>query len=87
MICSMGRKPWEPPSWLSNTKVVLSHALILVPYWLILGTSMGGVYTVDRVADKIDYVHDHIIVLRSGLAAQSQNAAHKVRYMIDSHSI
>ena len=50
-------------------------------------TSSGGVYTVDRVADKIDYVHNHIVVLRSGMAAQSQNAAHKVRYLIDSHAI
>lgn len=39
------------------------------------------------MADKIDYVHNHIVVLRSGLAAQSQNAAHKVRYLIDSHAI
>ena len=41
----------------------------------------------DRVADKIDYVHDHIVVLRSGMAAQSQNAAHKVRFMIESHAV
>lgn len=83
----MGKKQWEQPSWQLNMKVVLLHALILVHKYLSLGTSMGGVYTVDRVADKIDYVHDHIIVLRSGMAAQSQNAAHKVRYLIDSHSI
>lgn len=51
------------------------------------GTSAGGVYTVDRVADKIDYVHDHICVLRSGAAGQSQQTAHKIRYLIDSHSI
>ena len=38
-------------------------------------------------SDKIDYVHNHIVVLRSGMAAQSQNAAHKVRYLIDSHAI
>lgn len=49
------------------------------------GTSSGGVYTVDRIADKIDFVHDHIIVLRSGYAGQSQQAAHKVRFLIDSH--
>lgn len=49
------------------------------------GTSSGGVYTVDRVADKIDFVHDHIIVLRSGAAGQSQQTAHNVRYLIDSH--
>ena len=61
--------------------------LILVFILVYLGTSMGGVYTVDRVADKIDYVHDHIIVLRSGMAAQSQNAAHKVRFMIESHAV
>jgi len=52
-----------------------------------LGTSAGGVYTVDRVADKIDYVHDHICVLRSGAAGQSQQTAHKIRHLIDSHSI
>lgn len=52
-----------------------------------LGTSAGGVYTVDRVADKIDFVHDHICVLRSGAAGQSQQTAHKIRYLIDSHSI
>lgn len=51
------------------------------------GTSAGGVYTVDRVADKIDYVHDHICVLRSGAAGQSQQTAHKVRFLVDSHSI
>lgn len=61
--------------------------LILVLLLIIKGTSSGGVYTVDRVADKIDYVHNHIIVLRSGMAAQSQNAAHKVRFLIDSHAI
>ena len=49
------------------------------------GTSAGGSYTVDRVADKIDFVHDHIIVLRSGAAGQSQQTAHKVRHLIDSH--
>jgi len=49
------------------------------------GTSSGGVYTVDKVADKIDFVHDHITVLRSGYAGQSQQAAHKVRHLIDSH--
>ena len=42
-------------------------------------------YTVDRVADKIDFVHDHIIVLRSGAAGQSQQTAHKVRHLIYSH--
>lgn len=63
------------------------HALILVIIYLISGTSSGGVYTVDRVADKIDYVHNHIVVLRSGMASQSQQSAHKVRYLIDSHSI
>lgn len=67
--------------------VVLLHVLTLVIIYLISGTSSGGVYTVDRVADKIDYVHNHIVVLRSGLASQSQNAAHKVRYLIDSHVI
>lgn len=41
----------------------------------------------DRAADKIDYVHDRIIVLRAGAAATSQNAARKVRYLIDAHSI
>ena len=64
-----------------------SSALILVPVSNNTGTSSGGVYTVDRVADKIDYVHDHIVVLRSGMAAQSQNSAHKVRFLIDSHAI
>ena len=49
------------------------------------GTSAGGTYTVDRVADKIDYVHEHIVALRSGLAGQSQQAVHKVRFLIDSH--
>lgn len=67
--------------------VVSLHALTLVIIYLISGTSSGGVYTVDRVADKIDYVHNHITVLRSGYANQSQNAAHKVRYLIDSHVI
>ena len=52
-----------------------------------LGTSSGGVYTVDRVADKIDYVHNNIIVLRSGMAAQSQQAAHKARFLVESHAI
>jgi 20S proteasome subunit beta 1 len=42
---------------------------------------------VDRAADKIDYVHDRIIVLRSGAAAVSQNTAAKVRYMIEQHSV
>ena len=51
------------------------------------GTSASGVYTVDRVADKIDFVHDHICVLRSGAAGQSQQTAHKVRFLIDSHSV
>ena len=64
-----------------------SHAPILVIIYLTAGTSSGGSYTVDRVADKIDYVHNHIVVLRSGMAAQSQNAAHKVRYLIESHAI
>jgi hypothetical protein len=31
-----------------------------------LGTSSGGVWVVDRAADKIDYLHEHITVLRSG---------------------
>jgi 20S proteasome subunit beta 1 len=52
-----------------------------------LGTSAGGSYTVDRVADKIDFVHDHIIVLRSGAAGQSQQTAHKVRFLVDSHVV
>ena len=52
-----------------------------------LGTSSGGVYIVDRVADKIDFVHDHIIVLRSGNAAQSQQTAHRIRHLINSHSV
>jgi len=56
-------------------------------YFIRTGTSAGGVYTVDRVADKIDFVHDHICVLRSGAAGQSQQTAHKVRFLIDSHSI
>jgi 20S proteasome subunit beta 1 len=51
------------------------------------GTSAGGSYTVDRVADKIDFVHDHIIVLRSGAAGQSQQTAHKVRFLVDSHVV
>ena len=34
--------------------------------WNILGTSSGGVWVVDRAADKIDYLHEHITVLRSG---------------------
>lgn len=38
------------------------------------------------MADKIDYVHNHIVVLRSGMAAQSQNSAHKVRFLVDSHA-
>lgn len=49
------------------------------------GTSAGGTYTVDRVADKIDYVHEHIVALRSGLAGQSQQTVHKVRHLIESH--
>lgn len=44
-------------------------------------------FVVDRAADKIDYVHDRIIVLRAGAAATSQNAARKVRYLIDAHSV
>ena len=44
---------------------------------------MGGIYVADRVADKIDFVHDHIIVLRSGSAPASQNTAHKVRHLIN----
>jgi hypothetical protein len=37
---------------------VLFAALIQVFYFFtFIGTSAGGVYTVDRVADKIDYVH------------------------------
>ena len=51
------------------------------------GTSSGGVWVVDRAADKIDYLHEHITVLRSGEASASQQAAHKVRYLLDSHSI
>lgn len=39
------------------------------------------------MADKIDFVHDHIIVLRSGAAGQSQQTAHKVRHLINSHVI
>ena len=50
-------------------------------------TSSGGVWVVDRAADKIDYLHEHICVLRSGEASASQQAAHKVRYLLDSHSI
>ena len=61
--------------------------LIQVNIILIQGTSAGGVYTVDRVADKIDYVHDYICVLRSGAAGQSQQTTHQVRYLIDSHAI
>lgn len=79
---SIKNRRWEPPLWQLDTKVELSHALIQVLLLLNPGTSSGGVYTVDRVADKIDYVHNHIVVLRSGMAAQSQNAAHKVRYLI-----
>lgn len=51
-----------------------------------VGTSSGS-FVADRAADKIDYVHDRIIVLRAGAAATSQNAARKVRYLIDAHSI
>ena len=51
------------------------------------GTSSGGVWVVDRVADKIDYVHDRIVVLRAGAAAVTQNTAAKVRALIDAHSI
>lgn len=80
-------KPWVQPSWRSNIKAVSFVALIHVFNILILGTSAGGVYTADRVADKIDYVHEHICVLRSGAAGQSQQTAHKVRYLIDSHAI
>ncbi len=65
-----------------------SAVLILVfIFFISIGTSAGGVYTVDRVADKIDYVHDHICVLRSGAAGQSQQTAHKVRFLIDSHAV
>ena len=49
------------------------------------GTSSGGVYTVDRIADKIDYVHEHVVALRSGLAGQSQQTVHKLRFLVDSH--
>jgi hypothetical protein len=66
---------------------VLFYVLIQVNNDLIEGTSAGGVYTVDRVADKIDYVHDYICVLRSGAAGQSQQTAHQVRYLIESHAI
>ena len=52
-----------------------------------LGTSSGGVWVVDRAADKIDYLHEHIVVLRSGEASASQQAAHKARYLLDSHHI
>jgi 20S proteasome subunit beta 1 len=55
--------------------------------YIYAGTSSGGVWVVDRAADKIDYVHDRIVVLRSGEASSSQQAAHKVRYLIDSHSV
>ena len=48
------------------------------------GTSAGGQYVVDRISDKIDFVHDSIIVLRTGAAGQSQQTAHKVRFLIDS---
>lgn len=62
--------------------------MLIQVYYLInkIGTSAGGVYTADRVADKIDYVHDYICVLRSGAAGQSQQTTHKIRYLIDSHS-
>ncbi len=53
--------------------------------FLNVGTSAGGSYTVDRIADKIDFVHDHITVLRSGAAGQSQQTAHKVRFLVDGH--
>ncbi len=60
------------------------HAQTLVKIIInALGTSMGGIYVADRVADKIDFVHDHIIVLRSGSAPASQNTAHKVRHLIN----
>lgn len=85
--CSIKNRQWVQPSCQSNTKEESLHAQIPVIFLLIPGTSSGGVYTVDRVADKIDYVHNHIVVLRSGMAAQSQNAAHKVRHLIDSHAI
>lgn len=54
---------------------------------IIVGTSAGGQYNVDRVADKIDFVHDHICVLRSGAAGQSQQTTHKVRFLVDSHTV
>jgi 20S proteasome subunit beta 1 len=47
-------------------------------------TSYSSVYVADRAADKIDYIHNHIVCLRSGAAGQSQNSAHKVRFLIDS---
>ena len=83
----MERKLWAQPLLLSGTKEELLPVLIQVTFNLTLGTSAGGSYTVDRVADKIDYVHNHIVVLRSGLAAQSQITAHKVRFLIESHAI
>jgi 20S proteasome subunit beta 1 len=64
-----------------------SSVLILVNQPLAVGTSRGGSYTVDRASDKIDYLHNYIVVMRSGISAQSQNAAHKVRFLIDSHTI
>jgi len=35
----------------------------------------SGSYVADRCADKIDYVHDKICVLRSGRAADTQTLA------------
>ncbi len=60
---------------------------IAVDCLIYIGTSSGGVYVVNRAADKIDFIHDHIVALRTGAAGQTMQTCHKIRFKIDSHAI
>lgn len=45
----------------------------------------SGQYVVDRVADKLEFIHDRIFCLRSGSAADTQTIAKIVRNFLAYH--
>ncbi|EGR31264.1 proteasome subunit y, putative [Ichthyophthirius multifiliis] len=82
----------DSQDFMNNQQITTGTTIMAVVYdgGVLIGAdsrTSSGQYIVDRVADKLDYVHDRIFCLRSGSAADTQTLCTYVRYYIDVHTV
>ncbi|KAL0220386.1 hypothetical protein RCL1_000240 [Eukaryota sp. TZLM3-RCL] len=79
----------NPPSVLDEVTTGTTIMGVVYNGGVVLGadsrTSMGS-YVANRVSDKITQVSDHILICRSGSAADTQAIADYVQYFLDHYS-